>query len=133
MGGDSYLEGLPPAQAERLARVNEPGLTALRRYLADGDAVAAGGDLAAAAAVFRDGDLLTELAVALADLAEHAWVSGDLAGAERSVTEAITIASPRGLVPAQCAGLAARARIRPARASTTVERLVAAEREQSED
>jgi hypothetical protein len=36
MGRDSYLEGLPPAQAETLTRVNEPGLTALRRYLADG-------------------------------------------------------------------------------------------------
>ncbi len=40
MGGDSYLEGLPPAQASRLTRVNEPGLTALRGYLADGEAVA---------------------------------------------------------------------------------------------
>jgi hypothetical protein len=40
MGGADYLEGLPPAQAERLARVNEPGLTALRGYLADGEAVA---------------------------------------------------------------------------------------------
>ena len=35
-----YLDGLPPEQAAELARVNEPGLTALRRYLASGQAVA---------------------------------------------------------------------------------------------
>ena len=43
MGGDlsvGYLDGLPPAQAAELARVNEPGLTALREYLATGRAVA---------------------------------------------------------------------------------------------
>jgi tetratricopeptide (TPR) repeat protein len=35
-----YLSGLPPARAEELARVNGPGLTALERYLASGQAVA---------------------------------------------------------------------------------------------
>jgi hypothetical protein len=43
MGGEitaQYLDGLPPAQAAELARVNEPGLTALREYLATGRAVA---------------------------------------------------------------------------------------------
>ena len=43
MGGDlaaGYLDGLPPAQAAELARVNGPGLTALREYLASGAAVA---------------------------------------------------------------------------------------------
>src|SRR2546430_8841623 len=43
MGGDlsvGYLDGLPPAQAAELARVSEPGLTALREYLATGRAVA---------------------------------------------------------------------------------------------
>ena len=43
MGGDltaGYLDGLPPAQAAELARVNGPGLTALREYLASGEAVA---------------------------------------------------------------------------------------------
>ena len=49
-----------------------------RLALAAGDTAAAGGHLAAAAAVFRDGDYLTELAATLADLAEHARVSGDL-------------------------------------------------------
>jgi len=29
MGGDDYLDGLPPEQAAELTRVNEPGLTAL--------------------------------------------------------------------------------------------------------
>ena len=43
MGGDlsdGYLDGLPPVQAAELARVNKPGLTALRDYLASGQAVA---------------------------------------------------------------------------------------------
>jgi hypothetical protein len=35
-----YLGGLSPEQAAELARVNEPGLTALRGYLASGQAVA---------------------------------------------------------------------------------------------
>ncbi len=35
-----YLAGLPPAQAAELARVNGPGLAALRGYLASGEAVA---------------------------------------------------------------------------------------------
>ena len=83
-----------------------------RLALAAGDTAAAGGHLAAAAAVFRDGDYLTELAATLPDLAEYARVSGDLDAAERHATEAITIAAPRGLVPAHCAALAARARIR---------------------
>jgi len=43
MGGDitaQYLDRLPPAQAAELSRVNDPGLTALRDYLATGRAVA---------------------------------------------------------------------------------------------
>src|SRR5690242_21701866 len=40
MGGDNYLDALPPEQAAELALVNEPGLTALRGYLASGEAVA---------------------------------------------------------------------------------------------
>jgi hypothetical protein len=35
-----YLGGLPRERAAELARVNEPGLTALRGYLASGQAVA---------------------------------------------------------------------------------------------
>ena len=46
-----------------------------------------------------------------------ARVSGDLDAAERHATEAITIAAARGLVPAQAAALAARARIRAAQAA----------------
>jgi hypothetical protein len=88
-----------------------------RLALAAGEIEAAGGHLAAAAAVFRDSDSLTDLAATLPDLAEHARVSGDLEGAERHATEAIAIAAPRGLVPAQCAALAARARIAAARAA----------------
>jgi hypothetical protein len=35
-----YLDGLPSARAEELARVNGPGLAALRGYLKSGTAVA---------------------------------------------------------------------------------------------
>jgi tetratricopeptide (TPR) repeat protein len=90
-----------------------------RLALTAGDALAASGHLAAAAAVLRDGDYLPELAVTLADLAECARASGDLDAADRHVTEAITIAAPRHLVPAQAAALAARARIRADQAATT--------------
>src|SRR5689334_15638306 len=38
MAGDDYLDGLPPEQAAGLTQVNEPGLTALRGYLASGRA-----------------------------------------------------------------------------------------------
>lgn len=88
-----------------------------RLALAARDSAAAHEHLTAAAAMFRDGDFLTDLAAALADLAEHDRVSGDLDGAERHAGEAITIAAPRGLVTAQCAALAVRARIYAARAT----------------
>ena len=88
-----------------------------RLALTAGDTAAAGEHLAAAAAMFRDGDFLIELAVTLADLAEHARASGDLNAADRHATEAITIAAARALVPAQAAALAARAHIRAARAA----------------
>jgi hypothetical protein len=80
---------------------------------------AASRHLGAATVVFRDGDCLTELAATLADLAEHARASGDLDGANRHATEAIAIAAPRGLIPAQCASLAARARIRASQSATS--------------
>ena len=87
-----------------------------RLALAAGDTAAAGEHLAAAAGCFRDGDYLIELAVTLADQAEWARAAGDWAAADRHATEAITIAGPRGLVPAQSAALAARARIRASQA-----------------
>ena len=85
-----------------------------RLALAAGDTAAAGEHLAAAAGCFWDGDYLPELAVTLVDLAGHAWASGDLDAAGRPAAEAITIAAPRGLIPAQSAALAAGARIRAA-------------------
>jgi hypothetical protein len=85
--------------------------------LADGDTDAAGEHLTAAAAVFRAGDYLTELAATLPYLAEHARVTGSLAGAENYAAEAITIAAPRGLVPTRCAALAAHARLYATRAT----------------
>ncbi len=90
-----------------------------RLALAAGDTAAAGKHLAAAAGGFRDGDYLIELATTLTDLADHARASGDLEAADRHAAEAITITGPRGLVPAHCAALAARARIRAAQATAT--------------
>jgi tetratricopeptide (TPR) repeat protein len=89
-----------------------------RLALTAGEIAAAGEHLAAAVAVFRDGDFLIELAVTLADLADHARATGDLDAADQHATEAITIAAPRGLVPAQSAALAAWARIRADAAAT---------------
>jgi hypothetical protein len=88
-----------------------------RLALTAGDTAAADEHLAAAAGCFRDGDYLTELATTLAELADYALARRDLEAAERHVDEAVTVAAPRGLVPAQCAALAARARIRAAQAT----------------
>lgn len=91
--------------------------TAGSRALAAGDAAAAGKHLEAAAACFRDGDFLTDLATVLTDLADYAQATGDLDAAERHAAGAITIAAPRGLVPAQSAALAARAASAPPKPS----------------
>jgi len=90
-----------------------------RLALAAGDTTVAGEHLAAAAAVFRDGDYLIELAFTLADLADHAQTTGDLNLADQHAAEAITIAAPRNIMPAQSAALAARARIRAAQSIAT--------------
>lgn len=83
-----------------------------RLALIAGDTAAAVARLAAAADSFRDGDFLTELADTLPDLADCALATGNTGAADLNATEAITIAAPRGLAPAHCAGLAARARVR---------------------
>jgi len=141
----NHLFGLAGAQwAEWLARTGRPGparaLTDRNREicreqgwnaraarcdrllgrlaLTAGDTTAAGKDLTAAAGCFRDGDF-TELSITLADLADYALAAGDPEAAERHATEAITIAGPRGLVPAQSAALATRARIRASQAAAT--------------
>jgi hypothetical protein len=90
-----------------------------RLALADGDTATAGEHLAAATVCFRDGDYLIELAVTLTDLADYARATKDLDAADRYAAEAITIAGPRNMVPAQSAALAARARIRAARVAAT--------------
>jgi tetratricopeptide (TPR) repeat protein len=87
--------------------------------LAAGDTATATGHLAAAATAFRDGDYLTELAATLPTLADCARATGDLDAAGRHATEAITLAAARGLVPAQCAALAARARLHATHATAT--------------
>jgi tetratricopeptide (TPR) repeat protein len=87
--------------------------------LADGDTVTAGIHLTAAVAAFRDGEQLTDLAEALASLAACSQATGDLGAAYRHLAEAITIAAPRALIPAQATALAARARLRAAQATAS--------------
>jgi tetratricopeptide (TPR) repeat protein len=83
--------------------------------LTTGKIEAAGEHLTAAAACFRDGDHLTELAVTLADLAKYALDAADIGAASQHVAETITIAAPRGMIPAQSAALAVRAGIHACR------------------
>ena len=92
-----------------------------RLALAAGDMTEACGHLVAATGCFRDGDYLTELATTLVDLADCARALGDLDAAEHHAAEAITIAAPRGLVPAHSAALAARARILAARTAASAD------------
>jgi len=105
---------------ENLARCNQilGGLA-----LATGDTVTGGRHLTAAVTALRDGDYLTELAEALASLAACAQASGDLDAAERHLAEAIAIAAPRGMIPAQATALAARARLRAAQATRNTDAL----------
>jgi tetratricopeptide (TPR) repeat protein len=86
--------------------------------LAAGDTVTAGTHLAATVAVFRDADCLSDLAEALPRLAAYDLATGDLDTAQRHLAEAITIAAPRGLIPAHATALAARARLRAAQTTT---------------
>ena len=64
---DDYLEGLPLERREELARLNKPGLTALREYLAAPEAVAfLGAGVSAPLYPLWDG-LIGELVDAAAD------------------------------------------------------------------
>jgi hypothetical protein len=65
-----------------------------------------------AAATFRDGDFLVELAMTLPDIAERRRLAGDFGNAERLCTETINLAGPRQLVPSHARALSIRARIR---------------------
>jgi hypothetical protein len=80
--------------------------------LIEGDLHSAGYLLDNAAATFRDGDFLVELAMTLPDIAEHRRLTGDLSNAERICTETINLAGPRHLVPSHARALSIRARIR---------------------
>jgi hypothetical protein len=91
-----------------------------RIALLAGETAVSGKHLEAAVSVFRDGDFQTELAITLADQADQARAAGDLDEAGRHVAEAISIAAPRGLVPAQSAALSAKARICASRAIISV-------------
>ncbi|MFF5292613.1 SIR2 family NAD-dependent protein deacylase [Paractinoplanes globisporus] len=85
--------------------------------LAAGDPKTAAAKVADAAAVFRDGDYLAELADTLPLLANCARVAGDLDVADRHVAEALALAGPRKLAPAQAAAQTARAHIHADRAA----------------
>ena len=89
-----------------------------RLALAAGDSSTAGRHLAEAAACFRDGDFLIELAVTLADQAAHARATGDVDAAHQYAAEAIGIAAPRKMVLAQSGALAVRARIYASQATS---------------
>ena len=80
--------------------------------LIEGDLHSAEWRLDNAAATFRDGDFLVELAMTLPDVAEHRRLAGDLSNAERICTETINLAGPRQLVPSHSRALSIRARIR---------------------
>jgi tetratricopeptide (TPR) repeat protein len=82
-----------------------------RLDLAAGDPTTAERRLIVAAATYRDGDYLVELAATLPVLADSARASGDLAAATRHVEEAFSIAGPRGLLPSHATALVVRARI----------------------
>jgi tetratricopeptide (TPR) repeat protein len=87
--------------------------------LAGGEIATAETHLTAAAAAFRDGDYLPDLAEALPVLAACTQARGDLDAAGRHLAEALTIAAPRALIPAYATALAARARLRGAQATAT--------------
>ena len=94
------------ARCERLLGVFE---------LEDEDDLAeAGRYLESAATRLRDAGYLPDLAETLPALAGYAVATGAPDAAHSYLTEAIAIAAPRGLVPAHCAALAARARLRGA-------------------
>jgi len=82
-----------------------------RLDMADMDLTTAEQRLTAAAATFRDGDVLLELAETLPVLAECARASGDLEAAARHVDEALNITGPRGLLRSHATALTVRARI----------------------
>ena len=80
--------------------------------LIEGDLHSAEYRLDNAAATFRDGDFLVELAMTLPDFAEHRRLTGDLSNAERLCSETINLAGPRQLVPSHARALSTRAKIR---------------------
>lgn len=63
-------------------------------------------------------DVIIELADALTVAADHACHTGDLASAAGYVSEALTIAAPRRLIPIQAAALTMRAHIAAANHAT---------------
>ena len=87
--------------------------------LLGGDPSAAGARLDAAAVVFRDGEMVVDLAATLADVAEQRRQVSRLNDAEEACDEAIGLAGPRDLVPSHARALAARSRVRADRFAAT--------------
>lgn len=100
-----------------LARVDR---VRARLALVDGDPQRGLDRAMAAVAVLRDGELVSDLAETLPVLADVARAAGNLDAAYGYATEAVHLAGPRGLAPAQAAALTARAQVHAARATTAV-------------
>ena len=93
-----YLDGLPSVRAEELARVNGPGLAALRGYLESGAAVAFLGAGASAPLYPLWSGLIGELI----DAAAGGW-----GGAEAETCRALAASNPESVVEIVRRGLSA--------------------------
>src|SRR5690348_1181497 len=92
---DGHLAGLPPERAAELARVNGPGLTALRKYLDSGAAVAfLGAGVSAPLYPLWDG-LISELVDAAAGRLEESEAQTCRALAQDSPEEVVEIIRER--------------------------------------
>ncbi|MDQ6946765.1 MAG: hypothetical protein M3256_10990 [Actinomycetota bacterium] len=79
--------------------------------LAEGHIASTDGLLNFAVDTFRDGEMLLEFSACLPDLAEQERRAGNLDAADDASVQAITLASPRGLVPVGARALAVRAKV----------------------
>ena len=125
---DDYLAELPPDRAAELARVNGPGLTALRKYLDSGEAVAfLGAGVSAPLYPLWDG-LISELVDAAAGRLEEGEAETCRALARDSPEEVVEIvrSGSARAATARCCADVLRARVDPesGRSWTPVHELV---------
>lgn len=90
--------------------------------LADGDETGALAHVGAAAALFREGQALADLAETLPVVAAVALATGDVVAAMLAATEGIDLCGPRHLVLSRASALTVRARIHAHSAATTPEK-----------